>query len=199
MTYNENDAAKAGGGNFISEGGAYAGTFSSAKLIEAATGSKGIEFSFDCVDGKKANYLTCYFQKSDGETIKGGHTVINALMGVMGLQQITYTQGPDGYYINELCGKQVGVFLQKNLYTKNSGEDGYKFDIRLPFFANTGQTIKEKKDGSQAKTIGSLTASYKDKDDRNKDQGGFQQSPQQPQAAGFHSDPGIQDADIPFV
>jgi len=199
MTYNQDDAQKAGGGNFISDGGAYTGVFSVAKLVEAGTGSKGIEFSFDSVDGQKANYLTAYFAKANGEIIKGGNAVIQALMGVMGLREITYTQGPDGTFIKELCGKSVGIFLQKNLYTKNDGADGYKFDIRVPFFSDSGQTLKEKIAQSQAKTIDSLTASYKDKDERGQNSGGFQQPQQAPQTAGFTGgDPGAQDSDIPW-
>ena len=200
MTYNQDDAQKAGGGNFINDGGAYSGVFTAAKLVEAGTGSKGIEFSFETSDGQKANYLTAYFSKSNGETIKGGHAVIQALMGVMGLREITYSQGPDGTFINELCGKPVGIFLQKNLYSKGDGSDGYKFDIRVPFFSDTGQTLKEKIAQSQPKTISSLTASYKDKDERGQSSGGFQQAPQQaPQQPGFTGgDPGAQDNDIPW-
>ena len=195
MTYNQDDAQKAGGGNYISDGGAYTGVFSVAKLVTAGTGSKGIEFTFDSVGGQKANYLTAYFSKSDGEIIKGGHAVIQALMGVMGLREITYTQGPEGTFINELRNKPVGVFLQKNLYTKSDGSDGYKFDIRVPFFVDTMQTVKEKTENSQAKTISSLTTSYKDKDEREK-----QQAPQQAaQTPGFNHDPGPQDSDIPWV
>lgn len=41
-------------------------------------------------------------------------------------------------------------------------------EIRLPFIAQTGQTLKEKAEGKQPETVANMAANLKDKDNRNK-------------------------------
>ncbi|GDM34330.1 hypothetical protein BvCmsKSP068_04162 [Escherichia coli] len=59
--------------------------------------------------------------------------------------------------------------LQKVLTTnKKTGADSYQMEIRIPFIAQTGQTLKEKAEGKQPETIANMVASLKDKDNRSK-------------------------------
>ncbi len=178
-------ATKAGGGDFISEGGAYMGIITKAVCVQAKTGTQGIEISFEEKTGLKANYITLYYQKQNGEVIKGGNSIINALMVIMGLQSLSYTQDGQETICVELVGKPIGLCLQKVLYTKNDGSEGYKFELRFPFDTSTGLTVKEKLSNSPAKSVSLFESNYKDKDDRQAQQhtqnqgfNGYQDDPQ---------------------
>ena len=156
LNYTESAALEAGASSFIQESGSYIGKFTDAKAVTANTGTKGFEFSFETDDGMKANYLTVYYEKADGSKIKGGFNLINAIMGV--------TKTPSLNTGSELSGKAIGLSLQKVLYTKNDGGDGYKFEIRIPYIAQTKQTLKEALSASQPETFSKYTP--KDRDER---------------------------------
>jgi len=182
ITYNQEEGLKAGGGNFISDGGAYIVKILEAKYAKAKTNTSGIEFSLESKDGQKANYITVYYVKADGEPVKGGMSMLNAMMGLVGANTITSANGrsqdgKDIFICPEFTGKTIGMFLQKSLYTKSDGSDGYKFDIRVPFDPATSKTLREKIGNDQPKTIENMTNSYKDKDERTQQQqqntGGF--------------------------
>lgn len=171
MTYNEDQAVKAGGGLYVSEGGAYVMKITEARYIESATkGTKGIEFSAEDKDGMKANYLTSYYEKSTGEAVPSGQSLINAIMGLCGIQSTTFkevkTANETYFVVPEFYNKVVGLFLQKKLYTKSDGKDGYSFEIRVPFDPKTKRTLREVVANSEAKTIDAMEKSYKDNDDR---------------------------------
>lgn len=176
MTYDESAGVKAGGSG-LSEGGAHVCEIVSAKYKEAGTGSKGVEFSLD-VGGLKANYINLYYAKADGSPIKGGSNALQAIMGILGLQTTSMVQSGDDWVVKEFTGKKIGLFLQKRLFTKGDGNEGYGFDIRVPFDAQTRQTLREKVEAKQAQTIDSMAASYKDQDDtdRQSTQGGYPQA-----------------------
>ncbi len=180
FSVDQDAALKAGGGDFINEGGAYMGIITKALCVQAKTGTQGLELSFEDKTGLKANYITLYYQKNTGEVIKGGHSVINALMVIMGLQNLTNTQNGQETVCNELTGKPIGFCLQKVLYTKNDGGEGYKFELRFPFNTSSGLTVKEQLSGSPAKSVELFVNNYKDKEQR--DQNNAPQSNQ-----GFNS------------
>ena len=166
MTYDQTQGIKAGGGNFISEGGAYICTITEAKYVEAKTKTSGLEFSFESSDGQKINFINVYYAKQNGEKVTGGVSILNAMMGLCGISQMTSSQNINGFICPELTGKKIGVFLQKTIYSKGDGSDGYKFDIRVPYDINTGKTLREKVSNDSARTIESLSFTYKDKDER---------------------------------
>ena len=166
ITYNQEKGLKAGGGNFISEGGAYTCKIIEAKYVKAKTKTSGLEFSFEDVQGQKVNFINVYYAKENGEQVTGGMSILNAMMGLTGINQMTSSAMKDFYICPELTGKQIGVFLQKTLYTKGDNTDGYKFEIRVPFDASNGKTLRERVNNEQARTIDSLVATYKDKDER---------------------------------
>ena len=176
-------AAKAGGGDFINDGGAYIGIITKAICVQAGTGSQGLELSFEDKAGLKCNYITIYYQKKDGEIIKGGHNAINALMVIMGIQNLTYVNGGEETLCPELVNKPVGLCLQKVLYTKSDRSEGYKFDLRFPFNTANNLTVKEMASNSPAKSVGLFESSYKDKDDRKA------QQPAQSQSHGYQEPP----------
>lgn len=195
MTFDQALAEKSGAGGGIQEGGAYVCTIESAVYKKAGTGSHGVEFTIKTDEGLTGRYLTAYFAKADNTPIGSGQSLLNALMGFCNIQGLTWAptkiEGQDASHCPELKGKKVGLFLQKRLYTKDSGEEAYSFEIRCPFDAQTQQTFKEKAAGKNAEAIARMIASYKDKDDRSAPTMAQQQAPQ---GDGF----GPMDNDFPY-
>lgn len=168
FTLNKELASKAGGGDFISETGYYVGSIDKAQYVVAATGTMGLELSVT-TDGGKANYLTLYYSKSDKSIIAGGSNMIQAIMAVTGCNTLSATQvnGAQGveHVAPELQGKHLGLVLQKVLYTKNDGSDGYKFQI-VTVSNQQKQTAKEMIEQNQAAKIDLMLETLKDKDER---------------------------------
>lgn len=175
MTFDKEAAQKAGGGDYINETGAYIGTIQ-AKAITAGSGSLGIEFSIKTDEGLMGNYINIYFQKANGDRINSGFNHLQSLMGLLQIGQLSQPvdDGQGNYTLKELDGKRIGLVLQKRLYTKNSGDDGYDFQLRAVFDPQTLQTYKEKSNNEQAKKVQYLDESLKDMDER---KAGGQQSP----------------------
>jgi hypothetical protein len=180
MTFDKGLAEKSGSGGGIQEGGAHICTIESAVYVSAGTGSHGVEFTVKTDDGLSGRYLTAYFAKADNTPIGSGQSLLNALMGFCGAKSLSWVEANINNemvsHCPELKGKTVGLFLQKRLYTKATMEDAYGFDIRCPFDPVTKQTFKEKSQGKFAIAIDSMSASYKDKDDRKTSSGSMAQA-----------------------
>lgn len=168
-------ARQANANNYIDQTGKYIGEFTLAEAVTSKKGTEGIEFSFKNEDGQQANYLTLWTYNDKGEALYG-FKVLSAIMTVMGVKALEPKQGDvkdkDGNQrtvtaFPALHKKPVGLVLQKVLYTKNDGKDGYKFNIFAPFHAQSELTAKEILDGNtQPKALGGMIASLKDKDER---------------------------------
>ena len=172
LQYNQESAAKAGGGEFLSNGGAYVVEITEAKFVTAKTKSAGIEFSIKTEDGLKANYISVYYAKAPatqggvGEAITGGQSVLNALMGILRIDKMTAVKSGESWICPELTGKKVGMFLQKKLTSKSNGDDSYGFEMSVPFNPADRKTMHEIIGNSPAQTIDRMTSTYKDKDER---------------------------------
>lgn len=172
FTYNEDAALTAGQGGFISETGAYIITLTEALLTTAKSGAKAIEFSGEADDGRKIQYLSVYVSKRDGTENTFGANMVHAIMGCAGVKQLTeYMKSAGVYVAPEFAGKRVGVVLQKVLSSKEDGSPTYKFDIRMPFIADTRQTLQERRNGKHAETVDKFISTLKDKDERKKSTG----------------------------
>lgn len=189
FTYNHEAALTAGQGGFINESGAYVLTITEAALTTSQGGAKAIEFSGESDDGRKVQYLSVYVSKKDGSDNTFGVNMVHAIMGCAGVSQLT-NQMKDAktFVAPEFSGKKVGLVLQKVLRSKNDGSDTYGLEIRLPFIAQTRQTLLEKAEGKNAEAVDRMVAGLKDKDERKK--GGAQQandygSYPQPDDSGF--------------
>ncbi|WP_431022016.1 Single-stranded DNA-binding protein [Erwinia rhapontici] len=173
------DAAKAAGPAGASEGGAYPGIIRSAIFTsarDASSQSQSMEFALDA-DVGTINYLRVSYIGRDGNPLRGGTAMINAIMGLTKVKALHATevqneQGEIEYHCKELEGKPIGFVLQKVLYTKNDGGDGYRFEIRQAFGANTRKTYKEAVDNLPAEVVDKLVASLTDKDERSQGGGG---------------------------
>ena len=160
----------------ITESGAYVGKLS-AKYVQGSNGSKsaGIEFSLECDQGK-LNYLTAWYQKKDGTCNTTGYNLVNAMMGLLKLQTLTSKQVGEEWVCPEFEGKQLGLVVQKELFTKNDGSEGYKFEIVMPFSAQSRKTLKEAIANAPATAVDKMIPLLKTKDNRIKHQGGYQQT-----------------------
>ncbi|HBP78113.1 MAG TPA: hypothetical protein DD685_04295 [Halomonas sp.] len=154
--YNEEKAvaADSGGGEYITESCVVRGFIEQAKWVEANSGAKGLELTFESENGQKANYLTLYYQKRDGSQNEVGHQQIQSLMGCTGAQSLTQAQGKDGLIAPELTRKPVQVALERENYIKGNGEEGFRFQIKCFMSARSGLTIAEHKAGKQAESAG---------------------------------------------
>lgn len=172
LQYNQDSAAKAGGGEFLSNGGAYVVEITEAKFVTAKTKSAGIEFSIKTEGGLKANYISVYYAKAPatqggvGEPITGGQSVLNAIMGILRIDKMTAVKSGESWTCPELTGKKVGMFLQKKLTSKSNGDDSYGFELSVPFNPVDRKTMREIISNSPAQTIDRMTSTYKDKDER---------------------------------
>jgi len=173
-------ARQANANNYIDQTGKYIGEFTLAEAVTSRKGTEGIEFSFKNEEGQQANYLTLWTYNERGEALYG-FKVLSAIMTVMGVKELQPKQATikdkDGHPrqvvgFPALHNKPVGLVLQKVLYTKNDGKDGYKFNIFAPFNAQSELTAKEMLDGAtQPRALAGMIASLKDKDERNGDSG----------------------------
>lgn len=170
FTFDDESARTAGAGG-ASETGAYAGNISAAIFTTGRDSqSEAMEFSIDS-DVGKINYLRINYKGREGQPLKHGAALINAIMGLTKVKQLNAVEMTNGdgeieLHCKELEGKPIGFVLQKILYTKNDGGDGYKFDVKQVFGANTRKTYKEAIDNTPAEAVAKLLAVLKDKDER---------------------------------
>jgi len=209
FTYNEELATQIGAGQYVTKSGGY-----DFKVTRAAFAvgnnqvSKALELDLETRDGLKCNFISINYVKNDGNVNEFGSKMINAIMGCTLVNNLT-NQGGN---CPELLGKYMKGVVQRVDYTKQSGakagEDGYKFDFKLPANIKSGKTVKEGKDNSDAKSFASYADSVEDKDERVVNQGGFQnQAPSTGNSHNFDNSkpqgqangPGVDfDDDIPF-
>lgn len=164
--YNQESALKAGSSDYITESGAYAGKLST-KWIKGKSPSlsESLELSLTAPEGK-ANYLSIWYKKKDGTENAGGIAMINAIMGLTKTNGLTLVKRGDDEICPELEGKEIGLVLQKVLQKKQNGEDTYKFEIRLPFHAQSKKTLKELLSNQPAATVAAMLETLHDKDER---------------------------------
>lgn len=163
----------------IDTSGAYKGQF---KLVHAMTSSKGTEglhFEFQSPGGGSASF-DVYTRKEDG-TPTFGNNQVQAMMTILGLRGLKSQPGKfeawdndegkrvetDGEVFPELCGKEIGLVLQKEKYTKNNGQEGFRMNLYGIFDAGsmlTASEIKEKK--VKGEKLEKMLRSLKDKDSR---------------------------------
>jgi hypothetical protein len=187
MTFNKEQAVKGGVSAGISETGAYIGTLEAHSFTKASNAA-GIEFTLNSPDGK-AQFLSLYHTKKDGTANPMGANMIQAIMGILQIKQITGVDtGKKDYSggtvltIPEFEDREIGLVLQKELTTKGDGSDGYSFDIKMAFHHGTRKTLLELMENKPAVTVDKILGTLKDKDSR-KAQGGMGQQQAVPQSA----------------
>jgi hypothetical protein len=198
-------------GKFIKETGKYKGKFIKAEALTAATGTKGIAFTFESEDKQTVNF-SLYTVKANGDKLYGYQTLM-AIMACMKLRNIANpVTGPATRYdfdtkqdvqyqaplLLDLMNKPIGVILQSCEYAKEkdrvpTGEYGWKIEIQGAFEAATELTASEILGGkTKPELLANMVAHLADRPLKNK--GGAK-----PQSRAQHSTPdNFRDDDIPF-
>lgn len=140
--------------NRLTEGGAYIGRFKKAWAVEAQSGTEGIELGFDSPSGNTT--VTLYTRRSDGTAVFGANFV-NAMMYLFGLKSLKsvpckverYDEDAkarvevDGEGYPDLCERNIGIVLQKELYTKQGGGQGERLALIGVFQPETRLMVSE--------------------------------------------------------
>lgn len=163
-------AIQVGSSQFITETGAYIGRIIRAYTEDSSSGAGFVVLDFLSQSGQKATIKTCV-QSINGEETFGAN-IIHALMTVLKVPEtravIKTIKDRDGNsfqvsFFSELCQKTVGLFLQRENYLNNKGEEKFSMILLTPFDANTMQTAKEIIEGLEAKDIAHKKESIRDK------------------------------------
>lgn len=152
--------------NRIDKSDAYIGTFTNAWALTSKTkedgsgGTSGIHFEFEGAGGERGQ-ADIYTVKKDGTKLFG-YNMVMAMMLIMGVKGLKTKKGEievfdndsgkrikvEGDTFPDLMGKRIGVIFQKELYTKNDGKEGSRYNLIATFHPETKLTaseIKEKK------------------------------------------------------
>lgn len=142
-------------GNVIIETGKYVGVLTRAEEIKAASGTKGIDFSFDA-NGQRCRFAL-YTAKADGTRLSIGHDFVMALMTVLKQREIKTevvrvkkwdfessmeVEAEVPCYVG-LMHKPVGVLLEADEYLKKSGDIGTRMVLAGVFQAQSELTASE--------------------------------------------------------
>lgn len=186
--YNQEMAESIGGGSYVTKSGGFDLKVVRAQFVGSPTTKAGaLEMDFETRDGLKCNYVSINHTSGAGQPNTYGQSLINAVMGVIGLQSLSQDQNGN---CPELLGKAFKGILQRVDYTKNNGQDGYKFDLKLVADIQTGQTVKEANSNLQAESFQKYAEAIEDKDERQ------QQAPQTNTQSGVPTDFGDDDFDF---
>lgn len=168
FTYNQEQAAQIGAGQYVTKSGGYDLKIVRAQFAKSQSNrSEALELDFETREGLKCNYVSINHTKGDGNPNEYGGKLIQAIMGCIGIQNLT--EGQQGH-CPELMNKGLKGVIQRVDYTKqsgaNAGTDGYKFDFKLPANIQTGKTVKETMSNSDATSFKQYAESIVDKDER---------------------------------
>lgn len=167
FSYNQEAAAQSGGSDYVELGGGYICTIKQAEYITAKSGAQAIEFTLETSEGLKCGHVKVYYKKKDGGENTYGTAIINAIMGLLKLHNLSSKSVGAQYFCPELSGKTVGLFLQKIFYVRQDTSVGFKFEIAVPYSAVNRKTMREVIENKPAAEIDKRTLNYKDKHETN--------------------------------
>lgn len=138
------------GGKRITETGKYIGTITAAFYEQNQRGTESVNIMFTADDGREVGPLNLYTHNANGEPLTG-YKMLNALMTCAKVRALSWKVEPLELYdfdrrevvtkqkeiAVELKGKKIGLVLQKEVYNKQSGEQGDRMLIAAPFEAST--------------------------------------------------------------
>lgn len=138
------------GGKRITETGKYVGTITAAFYEQNQRGTESVNIMFTADDGREVGPLNLYTHNGNGEPL-AGYKTLNALMTCAKVRSLSWNVEPLDLYdfdrrevvtkqkevAVELKGKKIGLVLQKEVYSKQSGDQGERMLIAAPFEAST--------------------------------------------------------------
>lgn len=160
--YNEANAVRADdAASRLNDNGAYPGHFTKAEAtVSERTGTRGVVLGFDS-PGNGSTEFTLWTRKEDGTEVFG-KAQLDAIMFLLGLKTLKATttlverwvdeggkrekQEVEGKEFTELLKKPIGVVLQKELYSTNSGGTGERMGLVGLFQPETKLMMSEIKE-----------------------------------------------------
>lgn len=177
--FNADDAAKADNvASRIDQSGAYIGRFKSVNTMKSANkGTQGVHFEFDSPGGGSASF-DLWTKKEDGTSVFGVNQLqaMQAVLGLKGLNSVTgrYEAFVDGkrqevmgQVFPTLQDRDIGLVLQKELYTKGDGKEGFRMNLFGVFHPVSRLTASEIKEGKTTpEKVEKMVRGLKTKDSR---------------------------------
>lgn len=161
----------------IDQSGPYIGRFKSANAMESSKGTEGVHFEFDSPGGGSASF-DLWTKKENGEAVFGINQ-LNAMLCVLGIRSLKSVEGKyegwvdgkreevSGEIFPDLCNKDIGLVLQKELYTKGDGKDGFRMNLFGVFHPVSKLTASEIKEGkTKPEKMEKMVRGLKTKDSR---------------------------------
>lgn len=189
-TLNPNEAREGSGriSQWITDTGAYVGSFSMVYAIEATTGTKGIEFVFQTGEKQEANFRL-YTQNKEGKPLDKngkpmmGHNQLQAIMTILKLRGITgkivnaevydHEAGKkvhkDVEVFPELMNKGLGIVFQMEEYRANNGGIAKRPLFFAPYDPVTRKLAIEILDSKPAGNLDKMLKTLKDRPLRERD------------------------------
>ncbi len=161
--------------NRMTESGAYVGTFTQAFELVKDSGSKGISFTFQDKAGGQSRFDVYTWSGKDGGRKIFGASLIQAALYLLGLRSAPGVEGTiqsfgetkEAVTYPALCGKPIGVVLQKELTSKQDGSDTFRMNLVGFYDPRTSLTATEKKEGaSKPEKLEKMLKGLKTKDSR---------------------------------
>ena len=167
ISYDYDDSAAGHAEDFanrIDKSDAFIGTFTNAWALtskvkdDGSGGTSGIHFEFEGAGGERGQ-ADIYTVKKDGTKLFG-YNMVMAMMLIMGVKGLKTKKGEieafvdgkrekiEGDTFPDLIGKRIGVIFQKELYNKQDGKEGARYNLIATFHPDsklTASEIKEKK------------------------------------------------------
>ncbi|OOR92111.1 hypothetical protein B0181_02210 [Moraxella caviae] len=145
IVFNQQEALKVGASNFIAGNTKQKVKIIRAEFVQSKSGAQGVELEMVNQDRQHA-FHTYWYEKANGEIIDFQYQQLQALMGILGVQVLTPTQGvapkynwesrqtvqAQGVYAPELTNRIFTALFIRNFQVYN-GEKRTKTEIYAAF------------------------------------------------------------------
>ncbi len=158
FSLNEAAAFDAGISPVIETTAAYVGRIKSAKYTTSKVkSSAGLAIEFES-HGEQNAWLEIWYASNDGNVLKTGNAMINAIMYLTGLPELTAQQVGNDWIVPELQNVEIGMLLQRENYKKADQSQGYRMNLRQVFAPTSKHTAAEVIEGKDATAVAELLA-----------------------------------------
>lgn len=158
----------------ISQTGYYEGTMTMVRYERTQSGAGCVVFDFES-KGSTAKGIKLFIIGKDGQEIFG-YDIFQSFALCVGVKKVQATQltiplynyeqkkdiNTSAYVYRDLIKKPIGVILQKEEYSKENGDIGFRLNIKHFFNANTKQTAGEIINQKEAVKYTQLKDKYSD-------------------------------------
>lgn len=164
----------------LTDGGAYVGSFKVVSPFKSEKGTIGTQFDVVLKDGGETNF-GLFLVGQDGKELFGMQNFqgIRAVMGLKGRakpskgmvrkynKEAKAWEDAEGPVYADMMDKEIGMVLQKELYTKQGGGDGVRFNLVTVYDPKTRLTPREIIAGEKVpKRLDKVLKGLTDKDSR---------------------------------